>query len=145
MKQIVSKFFLILATLFIAVACSLDSDENNDFNLTFIPVESVTMPTYVTPGESYPVTMYYKRPNDCYYVSQEPYYEINGNIRTVAVQAVLLEDGNCRDMQLAAPDVKTFDFQCPITAESSFTFRFYNGEDNYGNRQFLEVVVPVQQ
>lgn len=145
MKQLISKLLLVFTVLFLAIGCSLDNDQKNDFAIQFLPVESVTTPEYLVQGQTYPVTMYYRRPNDCYYVSEDPYYEINGATRTVAVKAILLERANCQPIEYAAPETKAFNFQCPVTSERSFTFKFYKGTDAQGNQQFIEVVVPVRQ
>ena len=146
MKRFMKKLFLVLAVAIMAVACSMDGDERNDFVLAFILVERVEMPDYVVPGNTYPVNMYFRRPTDCYYVQPEPYYSIFGDTRTVAVQALVIEDSDCQPVEATRPDdVKTFNFQCPLTTAQSFTFKFYKGNDAQGNQQFIEVVVPVQQ
>lgn len=139
------KLFLVLARAFVALACSMDGDEKNDFALAFIPIESVTMPEYVTPGSTYTITMYYRRPNSCYYVSDQPYYDIVDNVRTVAVQSYIIENADCRPIETAAPDVKTFDFRCPLTTDDHFKFRFFKGVDDSGYQEFIEVILPVQQ
>jgi hypothetical protein len=145
MRRLMKKLILVCIVALIAAACSLESDEREDFTLAFIPVENVDMPEYVTPGTTYPVTLHYKRPNTCYYVSQEPYYEINGSTRTVAVQALVVQNGNCQVIENAPTETKVFNFQCPATTSANFTFKFYTGEDTTGNRQFLEVTLPVRQ
>ncbi len=144
MKQFLTKLFLVIAVALIAIACSMDEDKKIDFVVEFIPVEGVDTPQYVVPGNTYPVTMYFKRPNDCYYVQQEPYYSISGSVRTVAVQALVIEDANCMPLDTTVTEEKTFNFQCPLTTDNSFTFRFYKGNDAAGNQQFIDVTIPVQ-
>jgi thioredoxin-related protein len=145
MKRFIKRLLFIVTIVLAAVACSLDNDDNNDFTLRFIPIEYVTTPDYVTPGETYPVTMYFRRQNDCYYVSEDPYFEISGTTMTVAVQAVLIEHAECLPIDYTTPETKAFNFQCPITAEREFTFKFYQGLDDQGANKYLEVRVPVQQ
>jgi len=145
MKRLFKKLLFVVTMVFIAVACSLDSDSTQDFDMVFIPIESVTMPDYVTSGQTSLISMQYRKTNDCYYVSDEPLYEINGTTRTVAIQAVVIERANCRTIEYAAPETKSFNFTCPITAERNFTFKFYQGVNAQGEDQYLEVIVPVQQ
>ncbi|MXN91364.1 hypothetical protein GR160_08995 [Flavobacterium sp. Sd200] len=145
MKRLISRILIMFSALILVAGCSLNDDGNNDFVIQFIPIEEVTTPQYVTPGQTYPITMYYRKPNDCYYVSEEPYYEIWGSTRTVAIQAILLERATCNTIDYTAPESKTINFVCPLTAERNILFKFFKGNDAQGNQQYIEVTVPVQQ
>jgi hypothetical protein len=137
------KIVLLLAALFVFASCSVDNQDHPDFHVAFLPADSVSTPAYVVPGQSYPITMYYKRPDDCHYLDGF-YYDKLGNIRTVAIQSIVLEHSDCQPVTDTAPDVATFDFECPIGTYNSYVFKFYKGDDAQGTQQFIEVEVPVQ-
>ena len=139
------KILLLLTVLFMLTSCSIEPDKGVDFDLVFIAADSIDAPAYVTPGHTYPIKMYYKRPTDCYYVSDEVYSEITGSNYTLAVPAYLIQDANCLPITAAAPQEMVYDFVCPLSTATSFTFKFYNGDDEQGKKKFIEVAVPVQQ
>lgn len=137
------KLLLLFAALFVIASCSLDHDTKPDFHVEFIPTISVDMPESVTPGHSYPINIYYKRPNDCYLLDGF-YYDIQDNTRIVAVQTVVFEDGNCQPIASSEPEMTTLTFECPtVYAGTSYTFKFYTGTDTSGTQQFIEVTVPI--
>lgn len=143
MNRFMKKCLLLLAVLLMLTSCSIDNDEKADFNMAFIAADSVSTPDYVTPGRAYPFKIYYKRPNDCFYVNGI-YMDANGYTLTLAVQSLFIEDANCAET-MVEPEEATYTFQCPLEQTNSYTFKFYNGDDALGNRKFLTVILPVRQ
>jgi hypothetical protein len=144
------KLFLLLIALIFITSCSLDDDNNKlKFHFEFVPVVSVDVPQTMTPGQTYTIKVWYNKPNDCHYFDGF-YYEPAGNVRTVAVQTLVIEDANCAPLTDAAPEEASFEFLCTAPSigmggESSYTFKFYQGDDTAGTQQYLERVVPVVQ
>lgn len=138
------KCLLLIAVLLTLTSCSIDSDNTKDLNIVFLAADSITTPASVTPGRTYPMDIYYKKPNSCYYVNGL-YKEAIGYTLTLAVQSYFIEDVNCNDIQNLTAEKITYNFQCPLQTTDSYRFRFYKGDDAAGNQQFIEVNIPVQQ
>ncbi|KOS07136.1 hypothetical protein AM493_14625 [Flavobacterium akiainvivens] len=145
------KKIIVMAAAFVAlVSCSADNDVH-EFQLDFVPVVAVEAPEFVTPGLTSEFKLYYKRPNDCYYINGFD-YEAAGNVRTVAVQAIVLQDSDCVSMETAAAESIIMPFQCPPNySQESYVFRFYgnpdgtmNGAPN-GESSYIQIEVPVAQ
>lgn len=136
---------MLIGVLFIISSCSIDDDERVQFHMEFIPVVGVDVPEYFVRGETYPITVSYNRPTDCYYFDGF-YYEPDGNVRVVAVQSIVIEDSNCEPLDTLVAEEASFDFICsPLYSNQSYLFKFYRSVDEEGNQLFLEVEVPVME
>jgi hypothetical protein len=137
------KILFLLCLIVLSAACALDEDNNQQFHVEFIPVESVDLPQNMSPGHEYEVTVNFRRPNDCYYFDGF-YYQASDHIRTVAVQALYIEDANCSPITSELPDSESFILKCPENyAFDTYLFKFYQGEDAAGNQIYLEREVPI--
>jgi hypothetical protein len=135
MKKIISLF----AILFLFNACT--PDEGISYSLKLMPIQSVDIPTEFTLGQTYPITVYYTKPTNCYIFNQL-YYEKDLNVRTVAVECAVQERNNCVELSGANAEASyTFDFI--VTSNGSYKFKFYQGKDPNGENVFLEYEVPV--
>lgn len=141
MKKLISILFLAVLTAFTFSSCELGDDDNLNYHFELIPVESVVMPESFVMGQTYPIKVYYKRPTSCHFF-EGFYYERDLNVRTVAVQASVIETTGCDELD-EAPVEASFDFV--PTSNGTYVFKFYQGEDQYGNNVFLEYEVPVVQ
>lgn len=141
------KFFALLATLCLLVSCSMD-DGNQEFDIEFLPVLNVVPPQHVTPGETAYFKLYYRRPTDCYFVSGFD-YKAEGNVRTIAIQSLVVESADCLSLDGTEPETIDMPFVCPPTYENeSYVFRFYSGTTNVGSTnelQYTQIEVPVVQ
>lgn len=139
------KFFVLLAVFSLVASCSVD-DGGKQFDLEFLPVLSVEPPQSVTPGQTAYFKLYYRRPNDCYFVNGFD-YSADGNVRNVAIQAIVVEDSDCMSLDGTEPESKDMPFVCPPVYDAeSYVFRFYSGTDTTSNAaNYLEVEVPVVQ
>jgi len=138
------KCLLLFAVLLMLTSCSLENEPKVNFDIVFIATDSVATPAYVTPGHSYAMDMYYKKPNDCFFVT-DLYKEPNGYTQTLAIQAYFIQDANCAEVQSVVSQKATYNFQCPLNGSDRYTFKFYKGDDAAGNKQFIEVNIPVHQ
>jgi hypothetical protein len=143
MKKIVA----LCAALVVLVSCSMDNDVQ-DFDIAFVPVISVDAPEVVVPGQTSYFNLYYRRPNDCYFVNSFDYHA-EGNIRTVALQAIVVEDNNCMSLETAEAESIQMPFECPPNyVNEIYIFRFYSGPGtaSAGNTlEYTEIEVPVAQ
>jgi hypothetical protein len=131
------KFLIFGFILVLFASCSIDNDP--DFNLEILPIESVDIPDSFTIGEVYPITVTYLRPSTCH-AFREFYYAKENNIRTVAVIDYKFLDNDCQDLTDQMVQ-STFNFQ--VTSNGSYIFKFWQGEDANGEDQYLTIEVPV--
>ena len=132
------KIALLLLIAITICSCSVNDSSDRDFVL--MPVESVTMPATYTVGNISKIMIKYRRPTQCH-IFNGFYYDINENVRTVAIQAVKLNQSNCPDDSENIYEVP-LDFK-PTTA-GEYTFKFWTGVDGNGVDQYLVYDVVVQ-
>ena len=132
------KIALLLLIAITISSCSVNDSSDRDFVL--MPVESVTMPATYTVGNISKIMIKYRRPTQCH-IFNGFYYDINENVRTVAIQAVKLNQSNCPDDSENIYEVP-LDFK-PTTA-GEYTFKFWTGVDGNGVDQYLVYDVVVQ-
>ncbi|MFV8368772.1 hypothetical protein [Flavobacterium sp. LB2R40] len=130
----------ILLTLFLLtlMSCSMDDDQSN-YSYEVLPIDSYTLPQTFTLGQTYEITLKYKKPSDCHYF-QGIYYSKELNIRTIGIQTGVLENAECKPLT-TEPIAVSFNFY--VTNTGSYIFKFYKGEDANGANIFEEVEVPV--
>jgi hypothetical protein len=139
------KFLALLVAIAFTVSCSLDDGEK-EFTVEFLPTISVQAPEYVVAGQTAYFTVNYRRPTDCHYVNGF-YYQIDGAIRTVAVQSIIIEESECNALDTQGPESRTLNFECPpVLSVTSYLFKFYQGVNpDTGEDLYLEIEVPVHQ
>ena len=127
--------------LLIAIAISSCSvSDSGDWDFVLLPVETVTMPDTYTVGNISHILVKYKRPTQCH-IFNGFYYDINENVRTVAIQTVKLNQSNCPDDSESIYEVP-LEFK-PTTA-GDYTFKFWTGVNDSGVDQYVEYDVVVQ-
>ncbi len=131
---------LTLITAIFFTACSLDNDINNNFYLEVVPIDSVVMPETFVYGETYQIEVNYTRPNDCY-IFNDFIYDINANERTVAVVNSVYSNSTCNDNE----ELTSVSFNFKVTSYDTYLFKFYQGEDEQEEDQYLILEVPVIQ
>lgn len=139
MKRIIACLILVISIC----SCNIN-DDGPDYHFEIMPVESVDMPDNMVVDNTYEITMTYNRPNSCY-VYSDVYYSYDDNTtRTVAVICSVYEGNNYSCNPLEYPEYEvTFNFK-PLQ-EGTYTFKFWQGEDENGEDQYMVVDVPVTQ
>ncbi|MBF00454.1 lipoprotein [Flavobacterium coralii] len=139
------KLLLLLVLVAGLSACSLEED-TPQFEVAFLPVESLELPESMVPGHTYPIKIYYKRPDDCHYFDGF-YTEKANDSEILAVQALVIQDAKCKSLESEEAEWAMYDFTCPnnldITQYSAYSFQIFKGVDSQGNRIFETVSVPV--
>lgn len=135
MKKLITLCFAIVTL----VSCSIDNDNDVNYHFEILPVESVDIPTEFVLGETYPITVTYLKPNTCH-VFKEFYYSKNLNERTVAPITLVYDDKSCETLENSTTEA-TFNFM--VTGNGSYIFKFWQGEDEDGEDQYLIIEVPV--
>ena len=135
------KIVLLLLSVFALNACSI-SDDSPKAHLEVLPVEGYTVPESFVSGQTYAIKATYLRPTDCYYL-EGLYFEKDGNTRTIGFQCSVLENNDCQPITYEIPYEVEFNFKVENLSGTSYTFKFYKGEDATGNNIFEDVVIPV--
>ena len=119
-------------------SCSIDSDYSPTFYLEVLPIESVNMLQEIVLGETYEIEITYNRPNGCYFFN-DFFYQTNENERTIAVINTVYTNIDC--VQADEPMEVFFTF--PVTSNSTYVFKFFQGKDESGDDQYYILEVPV--
>ena len=134
MKKIL--LFSILTLIF--TSCEIDDNNPPNFVFEVVPIQNVTIPDEFQLGQTYEITVQYIRPNDCYEFN-DFYFTSAINERTIAViNTVFLED-TCNTLN--EPVEASFDFIA--NSLGTFVFRFWQGEDEFGEDIYLVFEIPV--
>lgn len=133
MKKLVFLFMLVFAFN----SCALDEEPKSEYAL--LPVESVVMPEEFVVNQVSVITVKYRRPTNCH-IFNSFYYEVNQNIRTVAIETIKLNQDNCQD------DSESL-FEVPLsykpTVDGPYTFKFWTGTDANGADVYLTYEIEV--
>ena len=132
------KLLVICLTLILCASCSVN-DDGTSFSFEILPVESVDMPTEFELGEIYPITVSYLNPSSCH-AFKEFYYLKENNERTVAPITYVFEENDCETFEDNLVEA-TFNFK--VTSNGSYIFKFWQGEDEDGETEYLTIEVPV--
>lgn len=140
MKRIVMFVFVILAG-FIFVSCDLDDDTPN-FHFTALQVLEAELPESFDLNETYQIGVTYLRPDECTFFEGFDVARTETTTRNVVVIGSVLTDQEvCAEV--AQEISTTFNFQVLYTG--TYLFRFWTGEDENGEAQYLEIEVPVNE
>jgi hypothetical protein len=131
------KLFVYLLFI-LAISCSTD-DENNSFSYVILPVENAIVPTEFERNLTYDINLEYLRPTSCYGFN-DIYYVVENNERTIAVIANVFQ-GNANCTEIDTLTEATFSFKA--TTEDMYIFKFWRGENENGEDQYMMVEVPV--
>ena len=132
-----------LITLFISLcllSCSIEGDEQPNFSVELMSIDSVVMPDQFVFGETHQVTVNYTRPSGCY-IFNRFISDPSGNTRTIAVMDTVYTDTNCTQ----EPQDATVSFDFTVTDTNTYTFQFYQGKDENEQDRYLIIEVPVIQ
>ena len=132
------KILAIVSLFFVLISCSVEDDTPNFYSVV-LPVTEVEVPQEFVIGETYPIKVWYQRPSTCHAFNGF-YYDKYLNERTVAVQNIVTEAGNCQSLEDELVEA-SFDFY--VTSNGSYIFKFWQGVDDNGEDIFLEIEVPV--
>lgn len=135
MKKIIV-LFISFACFF---SCSIDDEDNLNYKLEFVGIETVDIPEEFVLGEVHEISMTYFRPSSCH-VFYDFFYEIDGNERTVAVVNIVPEGESCA---IESEDEQEVALNFQVNSAEPYIFRFYQGEDEDGEDVYQIVEVPV--
>ncbi|WGD35719.1 hypothetical protein [Olleya sp. YS] len=132
------KLFTAIVVLCMLSSCSLDKNPPESY-LEPVPISSASMPEYFTQGETYQIDISYLRPTDCHYF-HDIYSVREDNVITLAVINSVSDNGNCQPSNMA----KESSFEFLASDSGSYTFKFWQGEDDQGEDFYLIMEVPIE-
>lgn len=134
-------FLALIAFFLLITSCSINDDTVN-VQFQLVPVETVIMPTEFTLGETYTISVTYKRPTDCHVFHSFEYVAGStntSNVRTVAI-VNLFTPGNCTQLE---DNFKTQTFNFNVLNTNPYIFKFWQGKNDDNEDMYLEYEIPV--
>lgn len=119
-------------------SCKLEDDRLN-FRFVSLQIVSADLPESFDLNQTYEINVTYLKPSTC--VFYEGFDVTNDGLTTRNVVAIGSEfyEENCA--QVTEEYEATFNFI--VLYEGSYLFRFWTGQDENGEPQYLEIEVPV--
>ncbi|MGB6153870.1 MAG: hypothetical protein WBG48_17940 [Pricia sp.] len=137
-------FLCVIIMALVSLSCSLDDDQTN-FEYVTLETLSASLPDTFDLGRVYTIDVKLLRPDECTFsetfdVRRD--FTDSTNIRTVApIGIVLDQEADCAVTNDSIQDR----FQFEVLYSKPYIFRFYAGDDENGEAEFLEIEVPVRQ
>lgn len=131
------------AMVVVSISCSLDDDQTN-FKYTTLKTVSASLPDTFELGRVYDIDVKLLRPDECTFSET---FDVNRsftdstNIRTVAAIGIVLNEEGCAEVNEEIED----SFRFEVIYTKPYIFKFYTGENDNGDAEFLEIEVPVKQ
>ncbi len=133
-------FYLgMIASLFAFSSCK-DDDENLSVSFEKLQIVDVEVPDTFQLGRSYEIFVTYTRPNACTYFQGFDVYKDEITVRNVTPVGAHYTNQECTQEAVEVTD----SFWFKVIYDQNYTFRFWTGEDEEGNAEFIEKQVVVE-
>ncbi len=132
---------LIIVLLTSLFSCDIGSDDSPNFQSEIMSITSVDIPSEFVFGDTYEITVFYQRPNECYTFERFLTQAGADNTRIVAVIDTRYFEDDCNTPPVSAE----VSFNFTVASQDTYTFQFYQGTSSNGEDQYLIVEVPVVQ
>ncbi len=137
------KIIFLLFTISTLLSCSIDDNNANTYRYEVIKIESYTVPATFVSGNSYQITVKYKRPTTCHYFNNL-YFHRDASTRKIGIETLIEERDNCLPLIDNNPEIEyTFNFQVVQAAGTEYLFKFYKGKNANGDNIFEDIIIPV--
>lgn len=131
---------LVLIVLVFVSSCSVD-DDNTNFHYETLEITEAKLPEAFEYGELYTIEFTYLRPTNCHYYEGFDFQKTEKTERTVYAIGAILDQKDCQDLTEKNTGTATFDFE--VRYRDPYTFKFYQGDNEEGEKQYLTIEVPV--
>ena len=120
---------------------SCSTDDNNGINVQFkkLNIVQVHVPEKFDFGSTYEIQATFVRPDGCTYFQGFDVYPTDTADREVISVGARYEDQACTQQIIEV----TESFLFKVVHNQTYTFRFYSGQDEGGNPEYIERQVPV--
>ncbi len=120
-------------------SCSVGDDSNPIAGFAILAIQNVQVQETYPVNETSDILVTYSRPTDCY-IFDGFAIQSQGNVYTIGVQAVLMNQPTCMD-----DSMNTFQVPLEFTPQHTgeYILKFYAGSEN-NEPQYLEYTVTVE-
>ena len=135
---------LILLAVFIAFisnGCSIEDDSAN-FHFTSLEIVGAELPESFDYNQTYEISVNFIKPNSC--TNYEGFDVVKDSLtvrNVVAIGTVRTDIDDCTEESIE----QTASFIFKVIYTDPYTLKFYTGDNNEGEAEYLEVVVPVNK
>ncbi|CAL2080955.1 hypothetical protein [Tenacibaculum sp. 190524A02b] len=131
------KKIIVLITILVLSACSMDGDSGGQV-ITLLPIDESVTPSNFTYRTTDTIKVKYSLPSGCH-MFYNLYYQYKDTTRIVAIRSL-------QDLSLTCSDAlieKELEIPIQVTQKQDYVFKFWKGKDADGKDTFEEKVVPV--
>lgn len=121
------------------VSCSNDDNEGLNVDFQKLQIVEANVPESFNYGNTYEIQVTYLRPDGCTYFQGFDVYPTDTTVREVVAVGARYAQQPCTQEVVEVTDRFLF----KVIYNQPYTFRFYTGEDEAGNPQYIEAQVPV--
>ncbi|MDX1363461.1 hypothetical protein [Arenibacter latericius] len=132
-------FLLVVVISSVLTSCSDDDGVNYYFKA--LEVKSVEMPETFEYGNIYKIKVTYVRPDNCTYFEGFDVVKDDLTTRKVVAVGTVIEDDNVQCIEKLEEVTTSFKFE--VLYNQPYLFKFWTGEDENGDSEYLEFTVPV--
>ncbi|MFS4492816.1 hypothetical protein [Maribacter sp. 2308TA10-17] len=133
-------FFIFLFAIVSFLMSSCDLDDGQNFHFLPLQIVSAELPESFTLNETYKIQVTYNQPDGCTGFAG---FEVNDQDLTVRNVVVVGTRRTDQDTCIANIEEQTTSFDFIVKYSQPYTFRFWQGESESGEQQYLEIMVPV--
>jgi hypothetical protein len=119
-------------------ACELE-DDSIKYHFVPLQITAVEMPDTFTLNETYEVRVTFIKPNSCTFFEGFDVRQEDFTIRNVVAIGSEIDEQECA--QVAEEVTESFDFL--VIYDQDYLFRFWTGQDENGEPEYLEISVPL--
>ena len=142
MKRLFSLFSVATLVLFTVTSCSFNDEPVENFYFEGLEITDVEMPETFKLGDAYRIKVTMTRPTSCHYFEGFDFSKTGETERTVVGVASVFNENTCEVLEENSFE-NYFDFEVIYT--STYTFKFWAGEDENGENEYLIIDVPVEE
>ncbi len=125
--------------IFIALGSSCELDTGENFHFEAMEITGADVPESFTLNSSYAIEVSFLRTDSCtFFQGFDVFEEDSGVLNIVAIGSVLTNE-DCSTVD----DILSSTFNLTVIFNTTYTLRFYTGDDADGTPQYLEYEVPV--
>ncbi len=134
------KSILLLVVLATVSSCDVD-DDNTNFHYETLEISVATLPETFEYGEVYTIEFKYLKPTACHYYEGFDFQKTEKTEREIYAIGAVLEQEDCPTLTENNVGTASFDFE--VRYHDTYTFKFYQGDNEAGEKQYLTIEVPV--
>lgn len=138
------KFFVLMLSSVLLLSfssCDLSDDDATNFYYETLEVTEATFPEYFEYGKVYNIEFNYALPTDCHIYDGFEFNHTGETERTIFAIATVLDRTDCKTLT-DTEGTDSFDFE--VRYRDPYTFKFYVGEDENGEKVYITYEVPVR-